>query len=1487
MPTSKVNLIDPIDVVSKFQSNYNGMPEYEKISIFVELSVIRRGKTIMVASAQGVNQETDTTTVNINMLGFEQSSNSPFNKYHTTNWTNNTADGKTRYEGFGIESINISITPSAVPIVNIEFVDVKGMNLLNKGSDSPYAVLYDFPPPIFTLTIKGYYGKKLTYTLHLLEQSTRFDGTSGNYYISAKFTSRTFSPLTDILFNYIKVIPFMDTNGSTAFTESSSKVKVPPPTNTYELIQNLKRRNTEIIKLNNTSEELKTVKESLLKFEKVKNALESIDKILFNYSEGFSNQTRILLHNADFANDPQSKENEIEFLNSVSEYNSYIRDNDIPNDYRKRLILAIINRTTVDGNTNVKAEDSSQYNAKLTLLDKTITENLLKNITEIIPLPSNRKGLIRSVSSTNIPDKLSINGTKIERTSFLGIDITKYYVTLYNEKNKIKKDYETAKKKYDDLVNERTIETLGFKPTLNNVFSILANDCDKFFSKLIDVGAKSDEHHEEFRSQIISNTNSKNKANIPIGAFPLCFKLTTTSSSSGDGSKSYNRVDRAYPTEIQQFRQLPKPFPEVDFVEKFINASIELSKLDRFNSAKETTDVIGNNLWFPINPVDTTLKSSYSNESPYFQLERKISGYSLNLLYDIILNRYYILSQFTNNDFFLDNEEYVILAAKSEAINIAKSFIDRGLLGLLKQNAKNHKIYSNFIEWIKNPKNNVRYYSSLNGTTEFAKFDNSDIKFYRSRNNENFVGFDYVDNNITISERVIQENSDDILDQFINEQRSTWTKVSNFFTGSNSNVQKFSKENLIYFPDENKSEDEYDSKFIEGDSTVELWSDYITDDGETLKEVFTNDSKFNHFQKAFFIVSNIGRTRSFFSYEKGIIGKFSVGSVVQVPQFSNLYMGALALAYHDDIQRPSPSYYSDMIDKLINDLPLFESGSLYPFFTKFRLYGLQQNNIVTLGDNELIKYLSKNDAQKFVDEFIRFVGADANNDVNGEGYEYQRVLDSIIDIIDNTEIPEDESSKNKKIRYQEELKSSYFIKYINNDRYILNFSDITFKIRDKKFDKESFVPISELSGNSLRRTTLYFNQFFSQLINSIDDRNTELDNLDKEIVGKLNDNDIRNQMYYSFKTIYDRWIPSPNFIPKNGKITQLGVNGGFPLTGKPLFQSFKFVDRAFNDIGDKVQLNIDSLIDMEKDFDLSVFQVMSRILSENNFEFFPLENFMVFDSGKYKWEDAFKISETLDQPNEPYFICMHIGGTASSLDIEKSETEDTGIKDLERELPVDFINNNDSDDPFYANINAFRVRFGEQNQSFFTDIQFDQKEFTETNESLSILSSIADDQGNSSPIPKGQNLFNIYSQRSYTAKVSGLGNAMIQPMQYFQIENVPIFSGAYIILKVEHQITPNHMTTSFEGMRLSKIPVPFVTDSFTSSDFNQQTSQNSTEQDNDTGTPNSVINNSNFSRTQTDDGFPDNTQYPNPSITNSMDNLFSTVNTTPLKTDNS
>jgi hypothetical protein len=55
-----------------------------------------------------------------------------------------------------------------------------------------------------------------------------------------------------------------------------------------------------------------------------------------------------------------------------------------------------------------------------------------------------------------------------------------------------------------------------------------------------------------------------------------------------------------------------------------------------------------------------------------------------------------------------------------------------------------------------------------------------------------------------------------------------------------------------------------------------------------------------------------------------------------------------------------------------------------------------------------------------------------------------------------------------------------------------------------------------------------------------------------------------------------------------------------------------------------------------------------------------------------------------------------------------------------------------------------------------------------------------------------------------------MGNALIQPTMYFNLRNVPMFSGPYMILSVNHQIRPGSFTTSFEGIRQPIASLPKI-----------------------------------------------------------------------------
>jgi hypothetical protein len=63
-------------------------------------------------------------------------------------------------------------------------------------------------------------------------------------------------------------------------------------------------------------------------------------------------------------------------------------------------------------------------------------------------------------------------------------------------------------------------------------------------------------------------------------------------------------------------------------------------------------------------------------------------------------------------------------------------------------------------------------------------------------------------------------------------------------------------------------------------------------------------------------------------------------------------------------------------------------------------------------------------------------------------------------------------------------------------------------------------------------------------------------------------------------------------------------------------------------------------------------------------------------------------------------------------------------------------------------------------------------------------------------------MLSVMEGRSYKMSVETLGNAQISPMQFFIVKNSPLFGGLYQVMKASHNITPNNMNTSFEGVKM-------------------------------------------------------------------------------------
>ena len=332
----------------------------------------------------------------------------------------------------------------------------------------------------------------------------------------------------------------------------------------------------------------------------------------------------------------------------------------------------------------------------------------------------------------------------------------------------------------------------------------------------------------------------------------------------------------------------------------------------------------------------------------------------------------------------------------------------------------------------------------------------------------------------------------------------------------------------------------------------------------------------------------------------------------------------------------------------------------------------------------------------------------------------------------------------------------------------------------------------------------------------------------QDVFGTENDEIIKLQLYRTCKNVYDKWVA--NSINGDNVIFQCG--GGTPTrhttdthmatkrgaSTPKLIDSFRFVTRSFRDIGD------DFFVDprpigtyLTDNPNSSFYDAITNLLAANNFDFIALPSFInyndkeslesIFDT--YTYEEAIK-----DGICGPSFVCVYVGQKSKHLDFKGSEYDNDGFDiqclpsgKMNETLPTDFTNNSKE---YENDVAVFKVAYSQQNQNIFKDIILDQSEFTETEESLKIIDDISKTGSENQRHFGGQNLYSVYGVRSYKTEIEMMGNAMIQPMMYFQLDNIPMFHGAYLITHVKHSIKPNYMSTNFTGVRVRHPETPIL-----------------------------------------------------------------------------
>ena len=296
--------------------------------------------------------------------------------------------------------------------------------------------------------------------------------------------------------------------------------------------------------------------------------------------------------------------------------------------------------------------------------------------------------------------------------------------------------------------------------------------------------------------------------------------------------------------------------------------------------------------------------------------------------------------------------------------------------------------------------------------------------------------------------------------------------------------------------------------------------------------------------------------------------------------------------------------------------------------------------------------------------------------------------------------------------------------------------------------------------------------------------------------------------YNLLKAFNDKWI------------------AGSDLKTRTLFEDFLFLDRANSDIGDSFIVDVNKVKErIEENPKQNMMQIVSWILNDNYFQFFPMPAYINFYGIQKQLgdnvpkqditvgNDLFGTHLNVDYlESSPKFLCLYIGNPSewpkpkeNSFIRFGDDSFDLRITDNPLRVSDPNLDINKSN-----KVVGFAVDFGIQNQNIFKDLDLDMSEKKETAETFKIYADLGNSVSGDKVAQQSVSMYSIYKSRSYTCGVTSLGNVMIQPTMYFALRHVPLFYGPYWIMEVTHTVSETDFITKFKGVRMRRYSLPKI-----------------------------------------------------------------------------
>lgn len=1312
-------------------------------------------------------------------------------------------------ELFGIDSIDISFDVQFFPQVTINFTDIKGFGLMStmeynysegKINDltakSFFTSLFNFPYPIFTLEVKGYYGKSVSFDLSLSDFHTAFDSTTGNFKTTVKFIGHMYGVYTDIPMSYLMVSPYLFCN--VALT-GNTIVNGDSYSNTWTSISDGYPTYLEFINSFNkiltgdftTSRNIEDYRKKQEKYIKLLEAKEIINEIIEINKQSRKDKKVKIFYFYDsneggiekLANDPLPKKFHLCYdIKKLSQ--SYIR--------KGSTYILFDSTITFKNNSEIIYSSSINENIfnSIFFSDKTYDE-ILTNYTSLKEINEKLKELgsnsLVITNYVNADDILLVSGETYNLYTVYGspfLTINNLYdikTEVDNEINNIENYIRASSNELNQTLRNIVKNTIKFDPCIKNYYKLMfkhLNCFTKNFYNIIDeVNTKIGKHERNLETILKGYETDIKFLKDDIQQVPQ-FPLVMDSN-----------ANIVYPGEIITFQNEP----EIKLVDEIYSSMLYFG-----SNSKNIYNNIANNR--------TTLEEG-------------------NIIYDGLLFNDLIPSVFTdeNNNQVKIVKNYAVLNDRNYQFDTTEKVVDTVKKIFLSRLCLYNKIhapknanwtssYTNDSPSVANIESELLkincgelcdlypdFYEKLSAITEndvldtFKKFDALDfgIVNYKpgmdeTENKENFYKYDIHTNDIDSSVLVLEEGSFEkcslYLDKigFANRKNEETTMTSAINIADNS-----IKRNFLYFEGANGN------------------TNYVLNVG--VGEYTNSNNVYVHgITCSNYVPAMLDLKYNVNIYTQSTIQMMPLGITLGSAKNHTLHI----------IYTPSIYVNKDVLDWVL------DSGNYYSY------NGVQSSKDDCEGGIGISEYVMKNEIKpgtRITNNKISIVRLDQLKAL-GEFFE-QEPNGCILGYVgDDSESKFKGTNKDKNV-----------LKYTNNfyagfdlDGQSYPFKNFCKSVGDENSkyyrasvnEQEHYLVIAKnyqyKNNNNSGMTDHYIYSYWLDFVSKVGEKYNirKTNNISEQYtIRKEKETEILNlktNIYYTLKNLYDKW-----FCSLNRNIFDLS-NSNNEST------KIKYLDVAMGDISSKMVFNYETCIlhieEMLKG-STSVMEFMTQTAEKNKSTFLTLPIDIFDNTTEDGLKNIFKpfsyYNQTTNHDSHGVsYIFIHNGDVSHNLNINDSEYVDDGYDMVsynstgltENEIAQKIFNDHDSV------VNAFGVTYGMQNQNFFKNISVDTSTPTITDYSIANTLVLAEGGNNATGLNdmvfKEKSLYPIYANRSYNCTVEMLGCMYITPLMYFQLNNIPMFRGAYIITNVNHKITPNDFTTIFTGVRVSKYKIP-------------------------------------------------------------------------------